>query len=227
MLNRFALAFDHLVSRLSWHALGGRRRIALAVLVAAMAFGVLTVLQPPAPKTVRAWVAAADLAVGATISGSDIRAVDVPPALLPDSAITHRGDLVGQNTAAPVPKGLFITAPALANSQFYDQAPPGTVATPVRFSDSQLVGLLQPGDRINVMVTRPNSFDTANSRDAEIVARRALVLAVPQTDQNTGGLLGSNGATGGNIVILAVPEAVALTLIAASELGTLSVVLVQ
>lgn len=227
MLDRFVVVLNHLGSRLSWHGVSGRRRVGIAALICAIAFGVLSVLEPPKPQLVRAWVAAADLSVGATINGSDIRAIEVSPALLPASAITDRDELVGQNTAAPVPQGLFFTASALASTQFHMRTPPGTVATPVRFSDSELVGLLQPGDRINVLVTPANAFDNARVADAEIVARRALVLATPQLEENSGGLLGTNGANAGNIVILAVPESEALALVAAGELGTLSVVLVQ
>ena len=223
MLKKFAVTLDGFAARWSWRALGTRRALVVATLIAVASFGTLSVLKPPPPPTIDVIVAAADLGVGEKLSASDIRVVRVPPEIVPFSAVTSRDDAVDKILGAPVPAGLFITESALNTAARYDSAQPGTVATPVRFADPQIVKLLQPGDRINVLVAHGGSIDSAQ---ASVVARNALVLAIPEADSDEGGLLGST-SSGGNIAILAVPENEASDLAAASQLGALTIALVQ
>lgn len=224
MLKKFAVLIDGLAARWSWRALGTRRSLAIATLIGIVSFGVLNVLKPPPAPTIEALVAASDLVVGQQLSSSDIRVVRVPPQAVPESAITSRADVIDKKIGSPIPAGLFITETALNTSSYYTSAPHGTVATPVRFADAQVVDLLQPGDRINVLAAYGGSIDSAQ---ASVVARNALVLAIPEPANDEGGLLSGPASTGGNIAILAVPENEASDLAAASQLGALTIALVQ
>src|SRR5699024_8332327 len=116
-------ALEHVTARLSWRALGTSRAVAIAALIAVAVFGALHVLQPPPPQTVRALVAARDLAVGAVISNSDLKTVQVPPGLLPEAALLSKDDVTGETIAAPVPKGLVITSSALTGPSAYGAVP--------------------------------------------------------------------------------------------------------
>lgn len=224
MFKKFGSAINALTSRLSWRALGTKRALSIAGLIAAITFGTLQVLRPPVPPTVSVVVAAKDLAIGTEVGSSDVRTIEVPPGAVPPSALLERHAVIDQTLIAPVSEGLMFTAAALHSAGHYDAAPAGTVATPVRFPDAQLVKLLQPGDRINVFVTGHSS---AEIKKAEVVARRALVLAIPASEGSESGLLSAPSTSSGNIVILAVPEDQATSLAAASQLGTLSIALVQ
>jgi len=224
VFSKIATALDHLATRASWRALGTSRCLAIAALIAVTVFGTLHVLRPPPPKTVAAVVAAHDLAVGTVVAASDLRIVQVSPGIVPQAALSDKNQITGETLTAPVPAGLMITSAALAGPDLYSSVPAGTVATPVRFSDPELVQLLRPGDRINVLVTRQAALEVDT---AEVVARRALVLATPSPEEESTGILGATATNSGNFVILAVPETQAAALAAASQMGALSIALVE
>src|SRR5690625_6638610 len=120
---------------------------------------------------------------------------------------------------------MYIISPSeLAVMDLYISVPTGTVATPVHFSDLELVQLWRPGDRINVLVTRQAALEVDT---AEVVARRARVLATPSPEEESTGILGATATNSGNFVILAVPETQAAALAAASQMGALSIALVE
>jgi len=224
VFKRLALGIEHLSARLSWHALGTPRALTAAALIGVIVFGTLHVLQPPPPDTSRVIVAAEDLSAGTVLAATDLRIVDVDPAIIPETGFDDIDEAVGKTLATPVPAGLFLTASALMGPGLYSSVPAGTVATPVRFSDPELIQLLHPGDRINVLVTHHNQTE---SDTAEVVTRRALVLATPEPEENASGLLGSSPANSGSIVLLAVPESESAALAAASQMGALSIALVE
>src|SRR5690625_3690458 len=166
-----------------------------AALIGVVVFGTLHVLQPPPPKTSTVIVAADDLSAGTVLAATDLRAVDVDPGIIPETGFDDIDEAVGKTLATPVPAGLFLTASALMGPGLYSSVPAGTVATPVRFSDPELIQLLHPGDRINVLVTQHNQTE---SDTAEVVTRRALVLATPKPEENASGLLGASPANSGD-----------------------------
>ncbi|MGW1542579.1 hypothetical protein ACWCPM_20480 [Streptomyces sp. NPDC002309] len=98
-----------------------------------------------------------------------------------------------------------------------DRAPErGTVervSAPVRIADAAAVGLLRPGDRVDVLATE----ETAPGRAAEAVARGALVTEVPEPLEGD--------AIGGALVVLSVPRATAARLAGASATARLAVTL--
>src|SRR5699024_7681265 len=150
------------------------------------------------PKTSRVVVAADDLSAGTVLAATDLRGVDVDPAIIPETGFDDIDEAVGETLATPVPAGRFLTASALMGPGQYADVPSRTVARAVRFADQERIHWLHPGDRINVSVTHHNQTE---SDTAEVVTRRALVLATPKPEENASGLLGSSPANSGSIVL--------------------------
>lgn len=87
------------------------------------------------------------------------------------------------------------------------------VSAPVRIADAATVGLLRPGDRVDVVA----ADETAPGRPAEVVARGALVTEVPEPMDGD--------AVAGALVVLSVPRATAALLAGASTTARLAVTL--
>ncbi len=170
------------------------RRRSLAALLAGVA--VLTGLraatvEPPAHRI--AVVAATDLAAGEVLTQGDLRSA----AFLPDSlpvGVASAPDLVGRQLATPVRDGELITDARLVGPELV--VAPGTRALPLRFPDAEAVGLLRPGDRLDVVATDPRG------RSARTVAVDVTVLAVPPATAGSG----VPDPLGGRLVLLGVPD---------------------
>ena len=94
------------------------------------------------------------------------------------------------------------------------EVPDGLVAAPVRLADSGVVGLLRPGDIVDVVAA-----DTRGR--ASLVAGGVTVLSVPAThDDPLGG-----DPFGGALVVLAVPSSMGVALAGAAATGPLSLLL--
>lgn len=178
-----------------------RRPLAALVAAGAVAAGVQAVA-PPAPATAPVLVATRDLAAGATLSSDDLAVRHWPADAVPDGAATV-GDVVGRVLAAPLRTGEPVTDVRVGAAGFATTAP-GLTAVPVRVPDAGVVGLLGPGDRIDLIATDPADGD------AETVAEDVLVLAVPAPDVGASGLVGGSGGTpgglGGRLVVVAVTD---------------------
>jgi pilus assembly protein CpaB len=77
---------------------------------------------------------------------------------------------------------------------------PGAVAAPVRIADPGVVGLLRPGDRVDVVAAGGSGAEAAR-----VVARDLPVVAVPVPS--------AEGAAEGALVVLAAAPAVAAQLV--------------
>lgn len=89
------------------------------------------------------------------------------------------------------------------------------VLAPVRIADAATVGLLRPGDRVDVIAAE----DPATGGTARVVVREALVSRVPEP------LAGDGVAEGGALVVLSVPRAAAVHLAGAAASARLAVTL--
>jgi hypothetical protein len=114
--------------------------------------------------------------------------------------------------AAPVRDGEALTDLRLVAPGLLDGYP-GLVATPVRVADAASVALLRVGDRIDLVAADPEG------RGAEPVARQAPVIALPRAAAVEQDL------QGGGLVVVAVPQAEALTLARVAVSHVLSYVL--
>lgn len=193
-----------------------RRVAAGALAVAALALA----LRPPpppaaaAPTTTPVVVAAADLPAGAVLTADDLGTAAWPPDLVPSGAAVDAAALDGRVLAAPVRRGEPLTDARVVGPGLWSRVPLGEVAVPVRLADLAVAALLRPGDRVDVLATVEGS-------GTEVVASRALVLAVPGPDEATAGL----SAAGAGLLVLAVPPDVAGALATATTSGTLTVTL--
>jgi Flp pilus assembly protein CpaB len=189
-----------------------RRRLIAAILVAlAVLTGIRATAAPPAPTT-PVVVAGADLAGGSPVRRRDLRVVPYPADAVPTGAVARVHGLVGRVLAAPLRRGEPVTdvrlvAPGLLAGY------PGTVAAPVRVADRGAVRLLEVGDRVDLIATRPDGGE------ASVVVGRAPVVAVPRGGRH------EDGMTTGGLVVVAVSSDRALALAAASVTSVLSVTL--
>ena len=171
------------------------RRLLAALLTALAVLAALRAVAPAAPATVALTVAARDLPAGTPLARDDLTTVSVPARLVPDGAAD---DPTGETLAAALRRGEPVTdarlvGPALA-------AGPGQVAVPIRLPDPGMAGLLDPGDRIDLLAIDPSAD---GPEGAERVAAGALVLAVPGMDQ--GGNAVTSGLSG-RLVVVGVAE---------------------
>jgi Flp pilus assembly protein CpaB len=159
-------------------------------------------------------VAARDLAPGAVLGAADLTERHVPAAVRPAGALVADAAALGRILAAPVRRGEPIVDVRLVGGSLYAALGSGLVGAPVRLSDAAEVGLLRPGDVVDVVAAH-------ESGSAAVVAPGARVVGVPAADR---GLTAAGGGEGG-MVILAVTPSVAVRLAATAADSRLSVVL--
>jgi Flp pilus assembly protein CpaB len=164
---------------LRWH-----RRLLAAVLVGLAVYFALAALTERADTT-RVVVAAHTIASGGTVSAGDLTTLELPRFAIPEGALTDAGQAVGQTLVSPVPARAVLTTSALASGD--SLVAPGRVALPVGLSDSAPLGLLQVGDRIDLL-------GPGDSGSIEVLVSSTRVITLPQIDA---GLFG-----GGSPVIL-------------------------
>ncbi|NLF06139.1 MAG: flagellar biosynthesis protein FlgA [Actinomycetales bacterium] len=203
-----------------------RARIPLTVLMGLVGAVVVVDAVRPAPEPhVTVLVAARALDAGTELAAGDVRAARWPERLAPDEASAQPSrpdDLAGRTLAVAVPAGMPLADGVLTGEEWWEDAPPGSVAAPVRLSDAELAGLLRVGDRVDVYVA------AVEGGKAERVAHAALVLAGPATaEPAAGGLFGGGTSTASGLVLLAVSSSEAAVLAGHAGSGVLSAVLVQ
>ncbi|MEU3599944.1 RcpC/CpaB family pilus assembly protein [Streptomyces sp. NPDC006798] len=111
--------------------------------------------------------------------------------------------------------------------------PPRLVTAPVRIADAATVGLLRPGDRVDVIATPsvpggPGGFGdgpgpegaaaSGGAGQARVVASGVRVAAVPRIQETFG-----DGPEGGALVVLSVPRSTATALAGAAATSRLAV----
>ncbi len=170
----------------------GHRRLLAALLTGVAVLAGVRAVAPPPPPTVELVVAAHDLDAGVALTEEDVAVRRVPPGAAPDAALPAPA-VVGRTLAAPLRAGEPVTDVRLLGGPLasaYD----GRRVLPVRFPDADQVGLLQVGDRLDVLAT------PSRGRGAEVVASDVLVAALPAGGPD------EVGALPGRVVLLAVPE---------------------
>lgn len=171
--------FPSLRRALRWH-----RRLLAAALAGLAVYFALTVLTQRDDST-QVVVAAHAIPGGRTISAGDLTTLDLPRAAVPEGALTSAGQAIGQVVLIEVPARATLTSSALARSGTL--VAPGRLALPVGISESAPLGLVQVGDRIDLL-------GPGGAGVIEVLASGVRVIAIPEVDT---GLLG-----GGSPVIL-------------------------
>ena len=180
---------------------------------------------PPEPPTAPVVVARSDLAAGQVLAAGDLRTVRLPAHLVPDTAASDAGALVGAHVAVEIAGGVPVVEAHLARSRFAHEPPSGTVAVPLTLADEAVAALLRPGDRVDLVTGAADSW--AEDPAPRVLARAALVLEVRRPDAPDDGALGllPGGLTGVPLLVVAVaPEEGHL--IAATDGGSIGAVLV-
>ncbi len=152
-------------------------------------------------------VAARDLAGGAVIGAGDVRTVEVAPDVVPTGALDAQA-AVGASVTAPMRAGEPLTDRRVLGAALIAGYPAGTVASPVRIEDADVVALLRPGDRIDLYAA------TGDSGPATRVVANAVVVMLPRVGTDTGS---------GALVVVAVTATEAAEIAQASAASVLSV----
>lgn len=186
------------------------RSVLSSLLAAAAVAAALPVLAPASAPSVQLVTATRDLRSGAALTRDDVRTSRFPQAVAPQGAITSPAEVVGRVLAAPVREGEPLTDVRLLGAALLARGR-GTVATPVRLADPAAAGLLQPGDRVDVLAVRTDQ----PSGTAITVATALEVLSVPAEADAEGALvvLAATPATAARLAAAAVGYRLSVTLL--------------
>ena len=197
-------------------ALGWRRRVLSAGLLAGAMALALQVLEPAPPATVPVLVAAHDVRAGATLRSGDLRLTRRPAATLPAGALSLVASATGRPVATAVRRGEVLTDVRLAGAGALRGLAAGTVAAPVRVADPATADLVRPGDTVDVLAAGAGDADGGYAR---LAASAVPVLSVLRTS--------ASDATGepGVLLVVATTSVTAQRLAAAAVTDRLSVVL--
>jgi pilus assembly protein CpaB len=187
----------------SWH----RRKLAVVAAVAAALTG-FAAAAPAPPATTPVVRTRTALPGGAVLVADDLEVVDLPPDGLPDGSTGEPADLLGRRLAAPVPRRAVLTADDLVLPA---ALAPGRVLAPVRLADADVVALLRPGDRVDVLAVAAEGGETTT------VARAARVATVPA-------VAGDEAGAAGALVVLDLADTQVEALTRAAGGGSLTVV---
>ena len=177
----------------------------------------------PRGEPLRAVVsAAADLPAGTVLTGRDLRPLALPAGAEPPGAVRSTEAAVGERLAAPLRRGEVITDTRLVGPGLLTGTAPGTVAVPLRPADSSTVGLVAPGQLVDVVVSTGNGYET--TAESTVLAHNLTVLFTSPADESASGWPGSPASPAGLVVVAASP-ADAAALAGSSSAGQVHLVL--
>jgi Flp pilus assembly protein CpaB len=132
-------------------------------------------------------VAAHDLAAGRVLTSADLTVASWAVAQRPASAIATAPSVIGRRLAGPVDSGEPITGTRLVGAELTSGLPTGLVAASVPLADTAALGLIHPGDSIDLFAAGDATADVS----ATTLARDIRVLAVlpPSSDGGAGSLV--------------------------------------
>jgi pilus assembly protein CpaB len=148
--------------------------------------------EPPPASAGSVLVAARDLPAGARLAGSDVRVLSWPADLRPPGALSRPGQVSGHRLAGPIRANEALTGTRLTGAELTAGLPPQLRAVPVELTGSALPGLVQVGDRIDLLVNDQPAGVAAGPPSAHELAEGVRVLAVAgrPPDPDTGGQIG-------------------------------------
>lgn len=161
-----------------------------------------------------------DLTAGQMLSAAVVEEVEIDAAAVPSGHTPDLEALLGETVAVALPAGALVHQTQVVGPGLLAGYDPGTVAVPVRPADTAIIGLLGPGQRVDVTAA---SEAPENADGPGRVAEAAPVLWVPQDDSEN--WLGA-AHDSGNVVILAVEASTAEQIAEASHSGRLHLTLV-
>lgn len=208
-----------------------RNRRLLAALLLCCAAG-LTVhqLTPAQAAQTPVVTAVRDLSAGEVLGASSLSVTQVDPGMVPNGAYNSPKQLVGKQLAAPLRSGEILTDAALLGPGLLIGAPSGTVAVPIRVTDSSAVQLVRTGERVDVVVSSGNGYERevkshTAAENVVVLWTSATAAGQPGDADARNGWLGSNEAEG--LVVVAAGADQAKSLAGAASKGKVSLVLVS
>ncbi|AJT43007.1 hypothetical protein UM93_09145 [Psychromicrobium lacuslunae] len=198
-----------------------------ALLLCAAAATAVNQLTPTNQFTARVIVAARDLPAGGKLRAEDLQLRMLPPAAIPQAALTDPAQATGQLLTGAVRSGQVLSDTSILGPGLLTGSPPGSVAVPLHIADPQTISWLRPGQLVNVLLSSPDAL--GNYQPGKLLARGIPVLWLPSQQQDTtGGLLvGSANAsdTAKGLVLVTASAAQSTLLSGAASRGKLSLVL--
>ncbi|MDN6202396.1 MAG: SAF domain-containing protein, partial [Micrococcaceae bacterium] len=143
--------------RRSWREVLARYRRPLVAALAALTVAVsLSALAPEHTETSAVVVAARDLPSGAVLDATSVRIVELAREALPPGVLDDVEAVTGEQLAFPAASGSPLASAMLVGPGLLTGTASGTVAVPVRPSDPETIGLLSPGQLVDVVLSEGN-----------------------------------------------------------------------
>ncbi|MGO2003822.1 Flp pilus assembly protein CpaB [Arthrobacter rhombi] len=207
--------------RRSWREVLARYRRPLVAALAALTVAVaLSAVAPEHTETSAVVVATRDLPSGAVLDASSVRVAHLAREALPPGILDDVEAVLGQQLAFPAASGSPVASAMLVGPGLLTGTASGTVAVPVRPSDPETIGLLSPGQLVDVVLSQGNGYERAV--DSKVIARKVPVLWVPTGSADT--WLDSGQAAG--MVVVAASQEDSAALAGAAARGRIFLVLV-
>ncbi len=203
-------------------ALLRHRRLLAAVLLCAAAGTCVEAFLPRGEPGTQVITAASDLAAGTVLAAADLKILGLPSAAVPPGAQTRREALLGQRLAAPLRRGDVLTDTRLVGPGLLTGTAPGTVAVPLRPADPATVRLVGAGQRVDVVVSTGNGYETASA--SEVIARNLAVLWTSPPGEDPSSAWSASPAEAG-LVVVAASAGDAAALAGSSTAGSVHLVL--
>ena len=198
-----------------------RLRIPLALLCGLCAVGAgMLAGSETRTETTTAVRVVADVAAGEALQDSTLEEVVVDVEAVPRDHVVAGEDLLGRRAAVPLPQGAVVLESQLVGPGLLAGQASGDVAVPVRPADTALVGMLTPGQRVDVVLSADSMEEGTSSKT---VAREAPVLWTPSGEEDDW-LPGASD--GSQVVIIAVDSTTAEDIAQAAHQGRLHLSLV-
>lgn len=160
-------------------------------------------------------VAARELPPGIILTSADLSIREFPADYAAPGSLTSIDDGVGSLTSAPLAAGEPITRTRLVRSGIAFGA--GERAVPVRIADEDVVGLIVPGQTIDLL-------RTARDGSVDVVAQAVRVITVPHGSPGSGLVGNAARAPGSLIIVAADPGTAGRLAVAAAESGLAAVI---
>lgn len=203
-----------------------RRHLAAALAMLSLALS-LAFLAPATEERVEVLVAGRDLPVGSLLRPEDLRSQAVPRSLAPEGTYGNRPPAAGSRLAIPVLAGTPVFPTMVIGPGLLAGLEPGSVAVPLRLDDEQTASLVRAGQRVDVVLTEGNGFETKLA--SRVLERAVPILWTGAQDQpdGQGPWSVSTGSGPGGLIVVGAGAGSAEQLSTASQRGKVSVVLVN
>lgn len=208
--------------RRSWRELLALYRRPMAACLAALSVAAaLSALAPAHSPVVDVVVASRDLPAGSVLGSDALELRELASGAVPPDAGTSIAEVSGSQLAVPLAAGSPVPAASLVGPGLLTGTAPGTVAVPIRPADPDTVGLLRPGQLVDVVLSEGNGYE--QPVESRVIARSVPVLWVP-TGDDSGAWPGSGASRG--MVVVAAPQEDSAELAGAASRGRIFLLMV-